>query len=147
VLKQLKGNPGPRGFTGPTGAAGAQGSKGDPGSSGVAGVSGYQIVAYAETLSQIQTSNSPSYATESFDITVSCPSGKTVLGGGFESGTATSPTPSSYTVSADARTSGPTADGMGWRVTGDTTPFYSPTGPVAAPVPIRVTAICATVGS
>jgi hypothetical protein len=145
VLKQLMGSRGPRGFTGAPGPAGPQGATGATGASGV--VSGYQIVNYAETLSQLQNSNSAWSATEAFDVTVSCPSNTKVLGGGFDSGSVTSPGPNPYTVSATASTSGPTSDGSGWHVTGDTTPFFSQNGDaVAAPVPIRVTAICAAVG-
>jgi hypothetical protein len=148
VIERLKGNRGPRGFTGATGAAGPQGfngAPGTPGTPGTPGVSGYQIVTHSETLSQLQDADASSDAAESFDVTVSCPSGKKVVGGGFESGTVTSPPPYVASVSADARTSGPTVDGGGWHVTGDASPFWSATGPVAAPVPIRVTAICATV--
>jgi hypothetical protein len=156
VLDQLKGNRGLPGVAGARGAVGPQGSKGDPGARGASGapgapgapgVSGYQIVTHSETLSQVQYGASASDATEAFDITVSCPSNKRVLGGGFESGTVTSPGPYAYTESATASASGPTPDGTGWHVTGSTSPFYSESGPVVAPVPISVRAICATVAS
>jgi hypothetical protein len=145
VLKQLKGSQGPRGPAGAPGPIGPQGATGDTGAPGV--VSGYRIINFAETLSQLQNSNSAWSATEPFDVTVSCPNNTKVLGGGFESGTVTSPGPYPYTASATASASGPTSDGSGWHVTGDTTPFFSMNGDaVAAPVPIRVTAICAAVG-
>jgi hypothetical protein len=143
VLKQLKGSQGPRGFTGAPGPVGPQGATGATGAPGV--VSGYRIVSFAETLSQLQGTNQ-SDTTEPFDVTVSCPSNTKVLGGGFESGTVTSPGPYPFEDSATATTSGPTIDGSGWHVTGSASPFWSQNGLVAAPVPIRVTAICAAVG-
>jgi hypothetical protein len=140
VLKQLKGHRGPRGFTGAPGPVGPQGA------SGAAGVvSGYQVVSFAETLSQLQGTNQ-SDTTEPFDVTVACPRNTKVLGGGFESGTVTSPGPFPFEVSANARTSAPTADGSGWHAAGEASPFFSGGSLVAAPVPIRVTAICAAVG-
>jgi len=140
VLKQLKGSQGPRGFTGAPGPAGPQGAAGPTGASGP--VSGYRIVSFAETLSQLQGTNQ-SDTTEPFDVTVSCPSNTKVLGGGFESGTVTTPGPYPFQDSATATTSGPTVDGSGWHVTGSASPFWSGNGLVAAPVPIRVSAICA----
>ncbi|MBU1171878.1 MAG: collagen-like protein, partial [Proteobacteria bacterium] len=75
----IAGAMGPQGPKGDTGLQGPEGLKGDKGDQGDPGISGYGIV-----------SNSASYTLLSFGgnagvISVSCPSGKKVLGGGGKS--------------------------------------------------------------
>jgi hypothetical protein len=60
------------------GAVGPAGAKGDPGPQGPAGISGYQRVQQQVT--------PPSGRDKTNTYTVSCPGGKSVLGGGFEFG-------------------------------------------------------------
>ncbi len=73
VALGLVGPQGPAGPPGPQGAAGPSGPQGAAGPSGPSGVSGYQIVARQEFLA-------PS---TSASVHVECPTGKKVLGGGF----------------------------------------------------------------
>jgi hypothetical protein len=83
---------GPPGPAGPTGAQGPQGP---------AGVSGYQLMSSTHTATNSVT----------FAYTLSCPSGKMVLGGGYWM---SSPDPANYPVYV-VRNS-PTGDGTGWYV-------------------------------
>jgi hypothetical protein len=62
---------GVQGSTGAEGALGAPGVKGDTGSQGLPGISGHQIV--SDTVSGVSNT---------FSLTVPCPGGKQVLGGG-----------------------------------------------------------------
>ena len=63
------------GAVGPIGPAGAKGDTGPKGDAGAAGVSGYQRVQ--------QQVNAPSGNGKTSSYTISCPGGKSVLGGGF----------------------------------------------------------------
>jgi hypothetical protein len=67
------GGPGPKGDTGPQGLQGVPGTQGPQGVPG-AGISGYEV-AYAESAFDSSTHKA---------LTVDCPAGKTVLGGGGE---------------------------------------------------------------
>jgi hypothetical protein len=79
VLKKLNGATGPKGATGPIGPAGATGvpgATGAAGATGATGMSGYEVVA----------GNIGSGSGSGFNIadsTASCPAGKKVVGGGF----------------------------------------------------------------
>jgi hypothetical protein len=76
--RALKGTRGPRGLQGPSGPAGPAGVAGAPGPQGIqgppgpTGISGYQVV------EQETASNAVAYK----ELTVPCPSGKTIIGGG-----------------------------------------------------------------
>ena len=73
--RALKGNRGPRGLqglSGPAGPAGVAGAPGPQGIQGPPGISGYQLV------EQETASNAVAYK----ELTVPCPSGKTIIGGG-----------------------------------------------------------------
>jgi hypothetical protein len=105
---------GPRGATGAkgnTGARGQQGPRGATGPAGAPGISGYQVV----------TQTSATTTTPSQSITVPCPPGKLVLGGGGSTSdpsvavTQTIPSGNAaWSVTATAPASGTDA----WRVTG-----------------------------
>jgi hypothetical protein len=80
-LKGDKGDAGPQGLPGEKGDPGAQGEKGEagppgpPGPAGPSGISGYEIVSNDVILNFLQVRRN----------SVSCPSGKRVLGGGYYS--------------------------------------------------------------
>ncbi len=108
-LQGLQGDAGPKGDTGavgPKGDTGATGPKGDTGATGPKGdkgdpgVSGYQIVSTA-----LFTQNVAANGTTT--LSVVCPTGKRVFGGGFEASTGVALHPvSSYPPTTDT-----------WRVT------------------------------
>jgi Collagen triple helix repeat (20 copies) len=95
----IQGVPGPKGDTGPQGIQGVPGPKGDTGPQGIqgppgpAGVSGYQIVVAEVTVGLLSSNN----------VSVDCPAGKRVVGGGVRSGAAFSDngTPAYATGSRD----------------------------------------------
>jgi hypothetical protein len=64
---------GPQGAAGPQGPTGPQGPKGDTGAAGAPGVSGYFIQSASASLA----------AGEEKKVVATCPTGKTVLGGGY----------------------------------------------------------------
>jgi hypothetical protein len=106
------------GPAGPSGATGPTGATGPAGPAGPAGISGYEVVPYTEN--DVLPVNG--YATRQAD----CPTGKTVISGG-------------YVVSSELDTapmSRPTDDHTGWVVT-----FHSNGGSGA----VSVYAICAFV--
>jgi hypothetical protein len=76
---------GPKGDTGPTGAAGLQGPMGPQGlmgplgPQGLPGVGGYYIASTAPTTVTLLTANTTT------TLTATCPAGKNVIGGGYES--------------------------------------------------------------
>jgi collagen triple helix repeat protein len=69
----VPGAPGPQGAPGKQGDDGTNGSDGTDGTDGVDGVSGYQIVQETQTIA---------FATPA-SYSVSCPAGKSVVGGGY----------------------------------------------------------------
>ena len=70
------GPPGATGAPGATGLTGAPGPAGPAGPPGPAGMSGHQIVSANVTVGALSTN----------DVTVNCPAGKVVVGGGVRSG-------------------------------------------------------------
>ncbi|MFJ3829236.1 hypothetical protein ACIPWI_14850 [Streptomyces sp. NPDC090046] len=86
------GAPGATGATGTPGVDGAPGGTGATGATGAPGVSGREVVTASETGTPGQF----------VDITVACPTGKTVLGGGFNA------------PAANARVLASRPDGAGW---------------------------------
>jgi hypothetical protein len=124
---------GPPGGVGPAGATGPQGPKGDPGDTGqqggpgppgATGPQGPPGLANVET----ETASEAWAATSPGQTTVSCPSGKAAIGGGF----------SGPAGSLAIRSSRPTDTANGWIVHGDNTS--------GAPVTVEAWAVCATVG-
>jgi hypothetical protein len=71
---------GPKGDTGATGAQGPMGLMGPLGPQGLPGVSGYQIVSTPITSVSINGNSTTT-------LTATCPAGKNVIGGGYESST------------------------------------------------------------
>src|SRR4030095_13962507 len=109
---------GPTGATGPTGPTGPQGPKGDKGDPGT---SVYQIVSTG--LVPV-----PVVANGTATMSVTCPSGKRVLGGGYESSTVFVLHPvASYPATVDS-----------WKVT-------LRLSQDAATIQFRVYAVCATI--
>lgn len=113
-----------QGPTGPTGPQGPQGPRGNEGPQGPAGVSGWEIVSQEFGLEP---------ETQFIELSVSCPSGKKVLGGGFNS--------PGYTLNDHVTVpeSNPRLDGSGWEVTVDNDTV------APDPLPFHVYAICASV--
>jgi hypothetical protein len=120
-----KGDPGAPGADGGPGAKGdkgdpgAPGAKGDTGPQGPPGVSGYTVVSISATIPAGQGAAG----------TLACPAGKKVLGGGWDAGAFVTP----------PNTSAPSSDGSGW--TG------SITNNTGGPLPVTLSATCATVAS
>lgn len=124
----IAGPPGPAGPQGPKGdkgEPGASGAPGQPGPAGANGVSGWQLVA----------TSSPADSESRKLVSVTCPSGKKVIGGGASiNGTPGNPFPTQiYLISSDA-----SGDAAWSALAEESLPF-------AAPWILRVTAICATV--
>jgi hypothetical protein len=109
---------GPPGPPGSMGAPGSPGMQGPPGPPGPAGISGYQIV-FGPIIDIDVGGNGP--------ISVSCPTGKHVLGGGFFSNGHTFPIISQ-----------PSTDGMAWLG------FMVNTNTGTGTAPIQAWAVCAT---
>ena len=84
VLKQVaaghNGSAGPAGAAGPVGPKGAQGPAGPKGDQGPTGPQGAPGLAGAE----IVTAESPTSSSSSRQVDVTCPAGKTVVGGGAQ---------------------------------------------------------------
>ncbi len=104
---------GPQGQKGQKGANGARGPKGDTGAkgaTGAAGVSGYEVV--SETFKEVFVENSGGMRGLSEVKTVSCPTGKRVIGGGTNLGT--NETQNGQQRSVSVSLSGPNGAGTGW---------------------------------
>jgi hypothetical protein len=132
---------GPQGVAGPQGATGAAGSIGPQ---GVAGVSGYELVTSGPQYVNIYSPPNPYVVTPPpQSITVSCPAGKKVLGGGADTVAGFSG-PSSWIPTLSS--SSPTADGRGWQASGYALGMGFQTGGVVVSqgVYMSVWAICAT---
>jgi hypothetical protein len=124
-----QGEPGPQGpagndgAQGPQGEPGPQGPAGNDGADGADGVSGYEVVAGDSAL--IDNSNS------SETMTVGCPDGKVVVGGGHS---ATNP------GVIHMNSSGPAADGSSWTVVVER-PLFGGGSTTVTPYAICVTAL------
>ena len=109
---------------------GPQGQPGQDGTNGTNGVSGWEIVQF--------TSNLPpegdDYVGTAQGLTVSCPAGKKVLGGGVTT---------DEWVNSIIRSSGPNAAGTQWKVIIQRT--NDGDSPNSGNTPVRVYAICANV--
>jgi hypothetical protein len=92
------GTTGPQGPIGPAGPTGPKGDKGDTGAPGADGVSGYQVI---ESSVDLATSNAAGG-------TLGCPSGKKVVGGGWDTNAGNGG------LNVFITKSGPTANGTGW---------------------------------
>jgi Collagen triple helix repeat (20 copies) len=90
---------GPQGAPGPQGLQGPQGEQGPRGATGSPGISGYQVV----TGSDVDVANGVSA-----QLTVRCPAGKRVMGGGYSTTTSTGITLN--------RSGASTSTGDGWFV-------------------------------
>jgi hypothetical protein len=104
-VQGIQGLPGGDGAPGPAGDPGPQGPPGPTGPAGPAGISGYQLVSLSAR---------PLSSSEGFDVSVNCPSGKHVLGGGYVGRNV-----------AVVATSGPLFGGTGWEVAGQADLFAS----------------------
>jgi hypothetical protein len=127
----------PRGPKGAKGARGAQGQKGDPGAAGAPGVSAYEVV--SQTFKEVFIINSGGQRGLSDLKTVSCPSGKRVLSGGFDLGT--NATQNGQQRQVLVSLSGPNGDGSGWSVQ-----LFNNSTSVDTSIDLRVYAVCATTG-
>ncbi|WP_327263597.1 hypothetical protein OG444_20815 [Streptomyces sp. NBC_01232] len=92
------GTPGADGAPGATGATGTPGVDGAPGGTGATGATGAPGVSGREVVTASETGTPGQFV----DITVACPTGKTVLGGGFNA------------PAANARVLASRPDGAGW---------------------------------
>lgn len=134
TLSSLRGHTGPigprgaTGATGRTGATGKTGATGATGKTGPAGVSGYQVVKLTNGLSPTGVDAS---------VSLSCPSGKKALGGGF---VASNGQPNPLRLSL--LQSSPADDGSSWTIVVGT-PDGSTFGANAS---ITAYAVCATAG-
>jgi hypothetical protein len=139
-----RGPQGPRGAQGPRGQKGQKGDKGQKGEAGPrgpagpAGVSGYEVV--AQTFEGVFIENSGAFRGLSEVKTVSCPSGKRVVGGGANLGT--NPSQNGQQRSVSVSLSGPNGTGTGWSVQ----LFNNEVSGGGTSIDLRVFAICATAG-
>jgi len=111
VALGLVGPQGPTGPTGPTGAGGAtgpMGAPGAPGTDGAPGMSGYEIVTSTQNVF-VDNSGSPSGLSEV--ITLACPTGKQVVGGGAS----LAATDKGFLRDLSIVLSQPASDGSGWQ--------------------------------
>lgn len=124
---------GPAGPAGPTGPTGPAGPAGAAGAVGAAGLSGVEIVTNTTTLYS-RTSNNPSSAAQAV-----CPTGKTVIGGGYAQAYTGSGDNSGWVSSVKVSVSQPFSGSgnQGWEVqVVNNSQFYAPVG-------VTVSAICA----
>jgi hypothetical protein len=127
---------GPQGARGPKGATGARGKTGARGPAGNASVAGYETV--SQTFADLAVPNSGTASGLSNVVTVSCPGGKRVLGGGANLGTDPEQTVQHRTINVSL--SGPNGNGTGWSVQ----LFNNATEPSGdASIDVRVYATCA----
>jgi hypothetical protein len=132
---------GPRGYRGPKGAKGAKGTKGakgDTGAAGSNGVSGYEIVTHTFPEAFIENSGSERGLSEV--LSVECPSGKRVIGGGTDLGTNEGQNGQQRSVSVSL--SGPNGTGTAWTAQ----LFNNEVSGGGTSIDLKVYAICATVG-
>jgi collagen triple helix repeat protein len=126
---------GPQGPRGPKGSKGAKGDKGATGAKGAAGVSGYEVV--NQTFKEVAVQNSGGGLRGLSEVkTVSCPTGKRVIGGGSDLGTnaAQSEQQRQVTISLSA----PNGPGTGWSVQ-----LFNSSTTIDTSIDLQVYAICA----
>lgn len=118
-----KGDPGAVGPAGPQGYPGSPGSQGPAGPAG--GLNGYQWVSHTDSVASYKA----------ITVEVSCPTGKSPLGGGGQIGDVGAPEQAAITETR------PFQDGgrIGWRVT------YANTSLVGVSFPVYTYAVCANV--
>ena len=109
---------------------GPQGPPGQDGTNGTNGVSGWEIVQFAGNLPP----EGDGYVGTAQGITVNCPAGKKILGGGVTT---------DEWVNSIIRSSGPNAAGTQWKVIIQRT--NDGDSPNSGNTPVRVYAICANV--
>lgn len=138
---------GPQGARGPQGQKGAKGQKGDKGAkgdtgargptgaAGAAGVSGYEVV--NQTFEGVFVENSGGMRGLSETLTVTCPGGKRVIGGGTDLGTNVAQNGQQRQVSVSL--SGPNGPGTGWSVQ-----LFNNSTSIDTSIDLRVYAICAS---
>jgi hypothetical protein len=126
----------PRGPKGPKGAKGAKGDTGPAGTPGSPGVSGYEVV--SETFKEVFVVNSGGQRGLSEVKTVSCPSGKRALSGGFDLGTNEGQNGQARQVLVSL--SGPNGPGTGWSVQ-----LFNNSTSIDTSIDLRVFAVCANV--
>ncbi|GAB6097043.1 hypothetical protein JCM14469_32970 [Desulfatiferula olefinivorans] len=112
---------GPVGPQGPKGATGPQGPAGEKGDPGAPGLSGYEMVSRSTSATLL------SFGGNACELTVSCPSGKKVLGGGGKSDYNGNLLSESY----------PAVSGNGWTIKYSNQTAYTRT------VNVTVYAVCA----
>jgi hypothetical protein len=122
-----KGDQGPPGPAGPAGPAGPQGPAGARGDQGPAGSEGPPGVSSLETISDTATGTG-----DTKSLTVPCPQGKKVLGGGAEAFPG---------LPLAIQASMPSGDGTGWQATAVATVHTT------SQWTLRVVAVCAKVGA
>jgi collagen triple helix repeat protein len=136
-----QGPQGPQGKTGAKGARGANGPRGEAGARGQVGppgLSGYEIV--NQTFKEVFIENSGGMRGLSAVQTVTCPTGKRVIGGGTNLGT--NPTQNGQQRSVSVSLSGPNGTGTGWSAQ----LFNNETTGGGTSIDLQVYAICASVG-
>ena len=122
-----KGDPGPAGPAGPPGPQGPAGVRGDQGPAGPAGPQGPPGVSSLERISDSATGTG-----DTKSLTVPCPEGKKVVGGGAEA---------SPGLALAIQASMPSGDGTGWQATAVATVHTT------SQWTLRVVAVCAKVGA
>jgi hypothetical protein len=141
VIGKLPPGPaGPQGPKGPKGQKGDKGPKGDTGAKGAPGangVSGYEVV--SQTFKEVFIENSGTPRGLSEVKTVSCPTGKRVIGGGSDLGT--NPAQNGQQRQVTVSLSAPNGTGTGWSVQ-----LFNNSTTIDTSIDLKVYAICATAG-
>lgn len=138
IGKLPQGPQGPRGPQGPKGPKGEKGPKGDAGAkgpAGAAGVSGYEVV--SQTFKEVPVEDSESGRGLSEVVTVPCPAGKRVIGGGTDLGT--NPTQNGEQRQVTVSLSGPNGGGTSWSAQ-----LFNNSTTIDTSIDLRVYAICAS---
>ena len=130
-----QGSRGPQGPKGQRGEKGAKGDSGAKGATGPAGVSGYEVV--SATFKEVFVENSGGTRGLGEVKSVSCPTGKRVIGGGSNLGT--NPAQNVQQGSVSVSLSGPNGAGTAWQVQ----LFNSETSGGGTSIDLQVYAICA----
>jgi hypothetical protein len=126
----------PKGPKGAKGARGPKGKNGAQGPAGAPGASGYEIV--TQTFPEVFVVNSGGQRGLSEVKTVTCPSGKRVLGGGADLGT--NETQNGQQRQVLVSLGGPNGNGTGWSVQ-----LFNNSTSIDTSIDLRVYAICANV--
>ena len=130
-----KGDQGPRGPKGQKGEKGARGEAGPRGAAGAGGVSGYEVV--NQTFKEVFIQNSGGFRGLSEVKTVTCPSGKRVIGGGSNLGT--NATQNGQQRQVTVSLSAPNGSGTAWTVQ-----LFNNSTTIDTSIDIQVYAICAS---